>query len=180
MASLSSEPVARVWRYSVGRCIASADGAFLCPTKEAGHGSAAKQRVAFCGPMTDAFHGPVYCKSCTSALSAIRIGLCAGWVLRFRVTLGALLHWSSTTRRTMISAARELLRLAAGHIDLIAERLADLGVRRLALAGGLAPSIEPWLAPATRKLLVPAEGDALSGALNLARQELTAAQLKRV
>ena len=78
------------------------------------------------------------------------------------------------------SAARELLRLAAGRIDLIAERLADLGVRRLALAGGLAPSIELWLAPATRKLLVPAEGDALSGALNLARQELTAAQLKRV
>ena len=75
---------------------------FPVSDEEAGHGSAARQRVAFCGPMTDAFHGPVYCKSCTSALSAIRIGLCAGWVLRFRVTLGALLHWSSTTRRTMI------------------------------------------------------------------------------
>ena len=63
VASLSSETVARVWRYSVGRCIASADGAFLCPMKEAGHGSAAKQRVAFCGPMTDAFHGPVIAKA---------------------------------------------------------------------------------------------------------------------
>jgi glucosamine kinase len=75
--------------------------------------------------------------------------------------------------------ARALLRIAAGHIDLIAQRLAYLGVSRLTLAGGLAPSIEPWLAPATRKLLVPAEGDALSGALSLARRELTAAQLRR-
>jgi len=74
------------------------------------------------------------------------------------------------------SEARELLRSAAGHIDLIAERLAALGVHRLALAGGLAPSIESWLAPATRMLLVPAEGDALSGALSLARQELSAAE----
>jgi glucosamine kinase len=69
------------------------------------------------------------------------------------------------------AAGCELLRLAAGYIDGMAERLASLGVRRLALAGGLAPSIEPWLAQATRRLLVPAEGDALSGALRLARQE---------
>lgn len=69
------------------------------------------------------------------------------------------------------AVACELLRFAAGHIDVIADRLAALGVTRLALAGGIAQGIEPWLAPATKKLLVPAEGDALSGALRLARLE---------
>jgi glucosamine kinase len=47
----------------------------------------------------------------------------------------------------------------------------------LALAGGIAPSIEPWLAPATKKLLVVPEGDALSGALQLARLEAMAMTL---
>lgn len=67
--------------------------------------------------------------------------------------------------------ACELMRLAAGHIDVIAERLAALGVNRLALTGGIAEGIEPWLAPTTKALLVPAQGDALSGALRLAREE---------
>jgi glucosamine kinase len=70
--------------------------------------------------------------------------------------------------------ARELLQLAAGHIDMIAQRLAALGVSRVALAGGIAPGIEPWLAPATKRLLVAPEGDALSGALLLARLEAEA------
>jgi glucosamine kinase len=66
-------------------------------------------------------------------------------------------------------AARELLRLAAAHIDALAERLAASGTERLALVGGLAPSIEPWLAPRSRRRLVPPAGDALDGALRLAR-----------
>lgn len=76
-------------------------------------------------------------------------------------------------------AARELLRGAAHHIDVIAERLATLGVPRLALAGGLASGIEPWLAPTTRELLVSPEGDALSGALHLARLEAEAMALSQ-
>jgi glucosamine kinase len=75
------------------------------------------------------------------------------------------------------SAACALLRNAAHHIDVIAQRLAALGVPRLALAGGLASSIEPWLAPATQELLVPPKGDALSGALQLARIEAEAMAL---
>ncbi|HEY7299667.1 MAG TPA: BadF/BadG/BcrA/BcrD ATPase family protein [Xanthobacteraceae bacterium] len=65
--------------------------------------------------------------------------------------------------------ALELMNLAGGHIDALAMRLIGLGAPRLALAGGLGASIEPWLSPATRKYLVCPAGDALDGALQLAR-----------
>ena len=67
--------------------------------------------------------------------------------------------------------ACELARLAARHIDAIADRLVCCGATRLALAGGIATSIEPWLAAATRQHLVAAEGDALAGALTMARTQ---------
>jgi glucosamine kinase len=66
-------------------------------------------------------------------------------------------------------AAREIMRLAAGHIDAIAARLTEHGATRLALMGGLAAGIEPWLANATRRHLVRPAGDALDGALRLAQ-----------
>jgi glucosamine kinase len=66
-------------------------------------------------------------------------------------------------------AAGQVMRLAAGHIDAIAARLAEHGATRLALMGGLAAGIEPWLSTATRARLVPPAGDALDGALRLAR-----------
>jgi len=69
------------------------------------------------------------------------------------------------------AVAGELMWGAAHHIDVIAEQLAALGVQRLALSGGLAESIEPWLAPTTQEILVPPQGDALNGALWLARLE---------
>src|SRR5215467_7973173 len=47
--------------------------------------------------------------------------------------------------------AVELLHLAGGHIDALAQRLVTLGVDRLSLVGGLAPTIEPWLPRATRR-----------------------------
>jgi glucosamine kinase len=67
------------------------------------------------------------------------------------------------------TVALELMNLAGGHIDALAARLIGFGAPRLALAGGLAASIEPWLSPATRKYLVSPAGDALDGALQLAR-----------
>jgi glucosamine kinase len=67
------------------------------------------------------------------------------------------------------AAARTLMQQAAGHVDTLAQRLAARGATRLALAGGLARSIEPWLARATRVRLVPPAGDAMDGALQLAR-----------
>jgi glucosamine kinase len=51
----------------------------------------------------------------------------------------------------------------------LAARLIALGAPRLALVGGLAPHIEPWVSPRTRTHLLPPAGDALDGALQLAR-----------
>jgi glucosamine kinase len=65
--------------------------------------------------------------------------------------------------------ADELMRQAAGHIDGLAARLVSLGVERLALAGGLAAFIETWLSGDTKRHLVEPQGDALEGALQLAR-----------
>jgi len=65
--------------------------------------------------------------------------------------------------------AVELLRLAGGHIEALAQRLVALGVDQLSLVGGLAPTIEPWLPHDTRCRLVPPRGDTVAGALQLAR-----------
>jgi glucosamine kinase len=75
-------------------------------------------------------------------------------------------------------AAVELMSLAAGHIDALAARLVDVGADRLSLMGGLAASLRPWLTPAIQAHLVEPVGDALTGALTLARRvagELTRA-----
>ncbi|MFZ1104799.1 MAG: N-acetylglucosamine kinase, partial [Hyphomicrobiaceae bacterium] len=73
-------------------------------------------------------------------------------------------------------AAAEIMRLAAGHIDTIAARLSDHGAARLALMGGLAAAIAPWLGEETRARLVPPAGDALEGALQIARASRGAAR----
>ena len=67
------------------------------------------------------------------------------------------------------TAADELLTLAARHIDALAQRLLEAGAARLALVGGCAPFLERWLSEDTRSHLVAPAGDALSGAVNLAR-----------
>jgi glucosamine kinase len=68
-------------------------------------------------------------------------------------------------------AALDLVKSAAAHIDKISDRLASLGTKRVSLVGGLAEAIEPFLSETTQARLVPAQGDALSGALHLARAE---------
>jgi glucosamine kinase len=73
--------------------------------------------------------------------------------------------------------ARDLMRLAAAHIDTLARRLIACGASRLSVMGGLAQHIEPWLAEEVRERLVPPLGDALSGALALARAEAEAVPL---
>jgi glucosamine kinase len=65
--------------------------------------------------------------------------------------------------------ARELIGLAAGHIDVLADRLIGIGATRLALAGGCAPFLTASLNERTKSHLVEPLGDALSGALYLAR-----------
>ena len=65
--------------------------------------------------------------------------------------------------------ARELVSLAAGHIDALAARLIAIGATRLALVGGCASFLAPSLDERTRSHQVEPAGDALSGALYLAR-----------
>jgi glucosamine kinase len=71
---------------------------------------------------------------------------------------------------------RELMLMAAGHIDGMAQRLIALGSERLSLFGGLAEHVRPWLSPATKSHLAAPIGDALDGALHLARLAATRAR----
>jgi glucosamine kinase len=71
--------------------------------------------------------------------------------------------------------AVELLRIAGGHVDALAQRLLAVGVDRLSLVGGLAAPIESWLADTTRRHLVAPRGDAVAGALQLARHAAVSA-----
>jgi glucosamine kinase len=64
--------------------------------------------------------------------------------------------------------ARELVALAARHIDVLAERLIASGATRLALVGGCAPFLASSLRERTKLHLVEPAGDGLSGALHLA------------
>lgn len=68
------------------------------------------------------------------------------------------------------SVARRIIRDAAEQIDELVRRLSEYGASRVALLGGLASSMQPWLAPDVQRRLVPVEGDAVDGALHLARQ----------
>jgi glucosamine kinase len=65
--------------------------------------------------------------------------------------------------------AAELVDLAARHIDALAARLVKAGAHRLALVGGCAPFLKSRLGEQTRSHLVEPSGDALQGALHLAR-----------
>jgi glucosamine kinase len=66
-------------------------------------------------------------------------------------------------------AAIELMQTAAAHIDSLAARLIALGVPQLALVGGFAAALQPWLAQQTSSRLIEPAGDAVQGALTLAR-----------
>lgn len=65
---------------------------------------------------------------------------------------------------------RRIVQAAAEQIDTLVRLLFDEGAPRLTLLGGLASSIEPWLSPDVRRRLKPADGDAVSGAIILARK----------
>ena len=67
--------------------------------------------------------------------------------------------------------ARAILTDAAAHIDDIVRRLTAYGAPRIALLGGLAPVMESWLARDVRDCLVAPEGDAVDGALRVARDK---------
>jgi len=68
------------------------------------------------------------------------------------------------------SIARGIVRDAAEQIDELVRKLCECGASRIALLGGLASSMQPWLAPDVQRRLFPVEGDAVDGALRLARR----------
>jgi glucosamine kinase len=69
---------------------------------------------------------------------------------------------------------RRIVRDAAEQIDELVRRLIECGAPRIALLGGLASPMEPWLAPDVQRRLCPVEGDAVAGALHLARRAAVA------
>ena len=66
-------------------------------------------------------------------------------------------------------AAVELMQAAAFHVDALASRLIAVGAERIALVGGCARFVKQWLAESTSAHLVDPLGDALQGALHIAR-----------
>ena len=71
------------------------------------------------------------------------------------------------------SVARRIVRDAAEQVDELVRRLVECGAPRVALLGGLASPMEPWLAPDVQRRLARVEGDAVDGALHLARHAAT-------
>lgn len=70
--------------------------------------------------------------------------------------------------------SRRIVRDAAEQIDELVRRLVEGGAPRIALLGGLASPMEPWLAPDVQRRLSPIQGDAVAGALHLARRAAVA------
>jgi glucosamine kinase len=66
-------------------------------------------------------------------------------------------------------AAVELMQAAAFHVDALASRLVAVGAERIALVGGCASFVKQWLGESTGAHLVEPLGDALQGALHIAR-----------
>lgn len=70
------------------------------------------------------------------------------------------------------AVGRRIVQSAAGHIDALVRILFEKGAPRVCLLGGLASPLEPWLAPDVRRHLKPIDGDAVSGAIILARRSI--------
>ncbi|MER8714701.1 N-acetylglucosamine kinase [Mesorhizobium sp. M1295] len=69
-------------------------------------------------------------------------------------------------------AGRRIVQGAAEQVDTFVRVLFEKGAPRVTLLGGLSSPLEPWLAPDVRRRLKPADGDAVSGAIILARKSL--------
>ncbi len=70
------------------------------------------------------------------------------------------------------AVGRRIVQSAAEQVDGLVRALFDQGAPRVALLGGLSSAIEPWLSPDVRHRLKPADGDAVSGAIILARTQI--------
>ncbi len=68
--------------------------------------------------------------------------------------------------------AAAILRATADDAALLLRRLHGKGAARIALVGGFSGELAPWLPDDVRRFLVPARGDALDGAIHMARAAL--------
>ena len=68
--------------------------------------------------------------------------------------------------------AKELLQSTADDAAQLANALLTAGAKRISLMGGLAPHIRTWLPAPIQETIVEPEGDALDGAIFLARQSM--------
>lgn len=68
------------------------------------------------------------------------------------------------------TAAAAILADAAQHVERMVACFCSLGFVRIALTGGIAAPMMAWLAAKTRQKLSVPQGDALAGAVHLARQ----------
>lgn len=67
------------------------------------------------------------------------------------------------------AAGRRIVQAGAEQVDALVRALFDQGAPRVTILGGLSSAIEPWLSPDVRRRLKPADGDAVAGAIILAR-----------
>jgi glucosamine kinase len=70
------------------------------------------------------------------------------------------------------ATGRRIVQNAAEQVDTFVRVLFDKGAPRVTLLGGLSSPLEPWLSPDVRRRLKPADGDAVSGAIILAKKSL--------
>jgi len=68
-------------------------------------------------------------------------------------------------------SAEEIVAEAGRHVDVLIRSLVEFGAPRISLLGGLASRLVRWLSPDVLEFLSPPEGDAVAGALLLARGE---------
>lgn len=66
--------------------------------------------------------------------------------------------------------AREIMAWSASGANRFLRTLHAKGAQAIALVGGFSPVLEPWLADDVRRILVAAKGDAMDGALVMARR----------
>jgi glucosamine kinase len=74
---------------------------------------------------------------------------------------------------------RRIVERAALAIGDLLDRFVLLGFDRLSLVGGLSEAISAWLTPDLRGRLKPPDGDAVAGALLVARRGFAAGEAAR-
>jgi glucosamine kinase len=67
--------------------------------------------------------------------------------------------------------AEEIVAEGARNVGVLIRSLVEFGAPRISLLGGLASRLVQWLSPEVLPLLSPPEGDAVAGAVLLARRE---------